>query len=404
MKTPLEVGARETLTLERPATGGALGRSTNGQVVFVRHGLPGETVVVTITESSRSFARGDATEIVSSSEDRVTPPCRYAADCGGCDLQHAAVDAQLRWKAAVATEHLARIAAVAWRVEVAAMPGEAQGSRTRLRCAVSDTGQLGLRRPRSHDLVTVDDCWLADPSLRPAFATTWDNAAEVELRAIGSDAPFAVKRWPDRDVTVFETTDLDGEPLAGAGSLVDVDGHEFRVGPLSFWQSHRLAPATLLRTVLEFADVQEGDRVADLFSGVGLFSIPLAKRVGPRGRVSAVEGSEDACEDATANATGLRQVAVRNWRVTPRAINDVVGAGDVVVLDPPRSGAGKAAMGALVTRAPRRVVYVSCDAATFARDLKVLLDGGYRLRELRGFDLFPMTEHLELVAVLDAGH
>jgi tRNA/tmRNA/rRNA uracil-C5-methylase (TrmA/RlmC/RlmD family) len=132
-----------------------------------------------------------------------------------------------------------------------------------------------------------------------------------------------------------------------------------------------------------------------------LFSVPLARLAGPRGKVNAVEGSLDSCEDAEVNGRGLRQLAVRNWRVTPRAVNDVVSAGDLVVLDPPRTGAGKAVMEALTNRRPRRMVYVSCDAATLARDVKVALDAGYQLREVRSFDLFPMTEHLELVVVLD---
>jgi tRNA/tmRNA/rRNA uracil-C5-methylase (TrmA/RlmC/RlmD family) len=398
------VGEVVELSLERAATGGAVGRTASGQVVFARHGLPGERVVVTISETTKSFARGDVTNVLVSSAERVEPRCPYAGAhrCGGCDLQHATTEAQLDWKSAVSTEHFERIAGVNWRVEVAEVPGGAQGSRTRLRCGVDESGELALRRSRSHDLFTIDTCWLADPRLAKGFDTTWTNAREVELRAIGDAAAFGVKRWPQVDPVVFETTTLDDEPLSNASSTVTVRGHEFRVGPLSFWQSHRQAPELLLDEVLSHCDLSEGDRAVDLFCGVGLFTVPMAHRVGPRGRVSGVESSLDACDDAEVNGAGLRQLAVRNWRVTPRAINDVVGAGDVVVLDPPRSGAGKAVMMALAARRPRRIVYVSCDAATMARDVKAALEGDYELRELRGFDLFPMTEHVELVAVLDA--
>jgi tRNA/tmRNA/rRNA uracil-C5-methylase (TrmA/RlmC/RlmD family) len=147
--------------------------------------------------------------------------------------------------------------------------------------------------------------------------------------------------------------------------------------------------------------VQPGDHVADLYSGVGLFSVPLAQVVGPGGRVTAVESSPYAVRDARQNGDGLRHLKVREWSVSPRAINDAVGEGDVVVLDPPRGGMAKGVAGALLRRAPRRVVYVSCDAATFARDLKVLLAGGFVLTDLRVFDLFPMTEHVEIIANLD---
>jgi tRNA/tmRNA/rRNA uracil-C5-methylase (TrmA/RlmC/RlmD family) len=399
----VEVGSTARLTLERAATGGAVGRTEAGQVVFARLGLPGEQVVVEITESTSRFARGEVVEVVRASADRVEPPCGFATafGCGGCDLQHATADAQRRWKSDVATEHLRRITQIAWRVEVEAVGGDAHGSRTRLRCAVDEEGRLGLRRSRSHEIVALERCWLADGALTAAMDTRWTNAVEVELRAIGPGEPFAVARWPQRDPVVHETLNLAGEPLANARSRVRVGADEFEVGPLSFWQSHRRAPELLSGVVLDWLDAQEGDRVCDLYSGVGLFAVPLARRVGPRGRVLAVEGSAEACADAMANADGQRQLTVRPWRVSPRAINDTVGVGELVVLDPPRSGAGLAAMRALAARRPRRIVYVSCDAATLARDLGALL-GDYDLRELRAFDLFPMTEHLELVAVLDA--
>jgi len=146
-----------------------------------------------------------------------------------------------------------------------------------------------------------------------------------------------------------------------------------------------------------------GDHVTDLFSGVGLFAVPLAKLVGPGGKVSAVEISPYAVRDARQNGDGLRQLRVREWAVAPRAVNDSVAPGDVVVLDPPRNGLAKGVVDAMVRRAPRRITYVSCDAATFARDLKLFLVAGYQLGDLRVFDLFPMTEHVEIVATLDIG-
>jgi tRNA/tmRNA/rRNA uracil-C5-methylase (TrmA/RlmC/RlmD family) len=157
----------------------------------------------------------------------------------------------------------------------------------------------------------------------------------------------------------------------------------------------------LLESVLGFANAQPGDHVCDLFSGVGLFAVPLARAVGAEGRVTAVESSPHAVRDARQNGDGLRQLKVREWTVSPRAINDAMAPGDVVVLDPPRGGLARGVAGALVRRSPRRVIYVSCDAATFARDLRLLVEGGFALANLRAFDLFPMTEHVEIVAVLD---
>lgn len=397
---------RETVRIERPATGGGVGRLANGRVVFVRHSLPGELVSVQITESTATFSRGDAVEVIEPSAERESAPCQYAhaGGCGGCDLQHASGAAQLSWKAALVNEHLARIAKVQRTVEVLSPPSRAQGSRTRLRCAVDDDGRLSLRKARSHDLVALDSCWIADEVFTRAFATRWEGAEEVELRAIGEGEPYAVVRRDTHRGTMHELCSLRGEPLEpSTQSRVKVDGHVYSVSPRAFWQSHRDAPALLVQAVSDFADVQSGDHVVDLFSGVGLFSVPLARAAGPGGRVTAVESSAYAVRDARQNAEGLGHVKVREWTVSSRAINDAVGPGDVVVLDPPRTGLARGVVEALVRRAPRRLVYVSCDPATFSRDLKGLRAGGFELVDLKAFDLFPMTEHVELVGLLDFG-
>jgi tRNA/tmRNA/rRNA uracil-C5-methylase (TrmA/RlmC/RlmD family) len=390
--------------IERPATGGGVGRLGDGRVVFVRRSLPGELVRVEVTETTTSFARGDAAEILEASPERVRPPCQYArpGGCGGCDLQHASLDAQLAWKTAIVTEHLKRIGGIDHDVIVQRVPGDGSGTRTRLRCAVNDNGQLCLRRSRSHDLIAIESCWISNDSFSQAMATSWEGAEEVELRAIGDGEPFAVVQRDTHRGIMFELCSLRGEPLEpSTQSRVSVRDHFFSVSPRSFWQSHRDAPELLLSVVTQFADVQPGDHACDLFSGVGLFAVPLAQAVGPAGRVTAVESSPYAVRDAHQNGDGLRQLKVREWSVSPRAINDAVSPGDLVVLDPPRGGLAKGVAHALCRRSPRRLVYVSCDAATFARDLKLLTLGGFLLSNLRVFDLFPMTEHVELVAVLD---
>jgi tRNA/tmRNA/rRNA uracil-C5-methylase (TrmA/RlmC/RlmD family) len=393
-----------TVRIERPATGGGVGRADDGRVIFVRHTLPGELVRVTITETTSKFYRGDAVDVLEASPERVTAPCPYArpGGCGGCDLQHASADAQRSWKSALVEEHLRRIAGVERDITVIAPP-MVEASRTRLRCAVDEDGELSLRVARSHDLVPIDSCWISSREFDEAFAHPWRGAEEVELRAIGTGEPFAVVRRDEERGTTFEVRSLSGSTLdPSTHSRVSVGGHVYRVGPMSFWQSHRDAPQVLLDAVLEFANVASGDDVTDLFSGVGLFSVPLAKRVGPSGRVTAVESSPYAVRDARENATGLSHLKVREWSVTPRSVNDTVREGTIVVLDPPRHGLAKGVADALARRRPRRAVYVSCDAATFARDLKIFLGHGFVLSDLRVFDLFPMTEHVELVALLDS--
>jgi tRNA/tmRNA/rRNA uracil-C5-methylase (TrmA/RlmC/RlmD family) len=391
--------------IDRPATGGGVGRADDGRVIFVRHSLPGELVRVGVNESTSSFYRGDALEILDASPERVTPPCPYAhpGGCGGCDLQHASAKAQSSWKATLVAEHLKRIAGVEMDIDVIPPPKDVKGSRTRLRCAVDEEGRLSLHEARSHDLVAIDDCWIADDIFAPAFRTNWLGVSEVELRAIGDGEPFAVARRESERGTNYELRSMTGAPLdPKTHSRVSVRKHVFSVGPLSFWQSHRDAPSVLLETVLEFANVAPGDDVVDLFSGVGLFAVPLAKIVGPGGRVTAVESSAFSVRDARINATGLKQLKVREWSVTPRSVNDTVREGSIVVMDPPRQGLAKGVAASLVRRAPKRMVYVSCDPATFARDLKIFLGSGFSLNLLKVFDLFPMTEHVELVALLDS--
>jgi tRNA/tmRNA/rRNA uracil-C5-methylase (TrmA/RlmC/RlmD family) len=393
-----------TVRVDRPATGGAVGRADDGRVIFVRHSLPGELVRVAISETTTSFYRGDAVDVLEASPERVTPPCRFAhpGGCGGCDLQDASPDAQRTWKTSLVQEHLRRIAGIEREVTLSAPPA-VEASRTRLRCAVDEDGQLSLHMARSHELVPIDTCWISSREFDEAFAHPWRGADEVELRAIGTGEPFAVvRRGGERGVT-FEVRSLSGLALdPSTHSRVSVGGHVYRVGPMSFWQSHRDAPQVLLDAVVELAQVESGNEVTDLFSGVGLFSVPLAKLAGPSGRVTAVESSPYAVRDARENATGLSHVKVREWSVTPRSVNDTVREGTVVVLDPPRQGLAKGVADAIARRRPRRLVYVSCDAATFARDLKIFLGHGFFLSDLRVFDLFPMTEHVELVALLDS--
>ena len=389
--------------IERPATGGGVGHLADGRVVFVRHALPGETVRVALREETARLARADAVEVLLASPERVAAACPhfYPGGCGGCDFQHASLAAQLSWKGALVEEHLRRIAGLEREIEVISLSQGAH-TRTRLRCAVDDEGHLALRRSRSHDVVALSSCQIADERFAAAFASRWPHALEVELRAIGEGEPFALVQRETERGSIYELRSMTGEALdPTTHSRVAVDGRYYVVSPRSFWQSHRDAPAVLLESVVEFADVAPGDHVVDLFSGVGLFAVALARRVGPSGKVVAVESSPYAVRDARLNAEGLRQLRVREWSVSARSVNDAVAPGDVVVLDPPRSGLAKGVAEALIRRAPRRLVYVSCDAATISRDVAALRGGGYRLNDLRTFDLFPLTEHVELVAVLD---
>ncbi len=390
---------RESVRIERPATGGGVAHLSDGRVVFVRHSLPGETVQVNLTESSKNFARGEAVEILEASPERVTPVCPVAVPggCGGCDLQHASPVAQREWKTFLVQDHLQRIAGIEVELKIEPTPELAQNTRTRLRCAVTESGQLALRAARSHDLVPISECAASDLVFGPAFENSWGKVDEVELRAIGDGQPFAVVRRGE----LYDVVALDGTRLhPDTQSRVSVRNFVYSVGPRSFWQSHRDGPEILVNQVLAYAQLSKGDHAVDLFSGVGLFSIAMAKEVGPTGKVVAVESSAFSVKDARQNAQGFPWVKIREWTVSARAINDAVMENDVVILDPPRIGLAKGVVEALARRRPRRVVYVSCDAATFARDLALFEEHGIELQDMKVYDLFPMTEHVEIVALL----
>ncbi|MGC8499109.1 MAG: class I SAM-dependent RNA methyltransferase [Acidimicrobiales bacterium] len=391
-----------TVRIERPAVGGGVAHAPDGRVTFVRGALPGELVEASFLAGTTAFARGVAGRVIEPSPQRVAPPCAYAVagGCGGCDLQHADETLQRSWKAAVTHDQLRRIAGLDLDVAVTAPPAPARASRTRLRCAVDRSGHLALRAWRSHRRVALDACWLLDDRASPAFATTWSRARQVEVRAIGDGEPFAVV-WPASGRGPYGA-DLAGRRLRTRPvSHVSVAEWDFTVGATSFWQSHVDAPALLVDRVLRASSVDPGDRVVDLFSGVGLFSVPLASRVGSTGAVIAVESAGAAVADARRNAAAHPTVSVRRARVAPDLVEQIVLANDVVVLDPPRTGLPRGVAAAIARQRPRRVVYVSCDAATLARDLTEFLAGGFVLVSLEILDLFPMTEHVELVALLD---
>ncbi|GAA2152735.1 class I SAM-dependent RNA methyltransferase [Nocardioides koreensis] len=333
------------------------------RVVFTRHAIPGERVLLEITEGTEGdrFWRGDAVEVLEPSPDRVPAPCRYAGPgrCGGCDFQHVSLPAQRELKAAVVREQLSRLAHLDVPVVVEPVAGDRDGLRwrTRVQYAEDEQGRRGMRLHRSRVVIPVDDCLIAREDAR-------EPSPEL----------------------VHES----------------VLGRDFVVSGEGFWQVHPGAPRVLVETVLEQLDPRPGEKVLDLYAGVGLFAAFLAERVGERGRVVAVEGSRVACGHARTNLGEFgRAVAVEAGAVDKVLATAYDEPFDLVVLDPPREGARRPVVEQVVDRAPRAVAYVACDPAALARDVAYFAEHGYALKGLRAFDLFPMTHHVECVALLE---
>jgi tRNA/tmRNA/rRNA uracil-C5-methylase (TrmA/RlmC/RlmD family) len=393
-------------------------------------------VLARVTEGGeeKRYWRADAVEVLAASPDRVARRCPVAGPggCGGCDWQHATPAAQRGLKAAVVAEQLSRLAGVEppgpGEFAVEPVPGDEGGLgwRTRVRFSVDGQARLGFRRHRSHDVVpTPEGCPIAHPRVNELGLPRrpWRRLAAVEVvaPAAGADRLLIVEPAADARVGSADLPPVDG-PTSVARRAADglhrvsgrswveeavlVDGrrHAFRVTGSGFWQGHPGAAQVLLDAVLAASDAGAGECALDLYCGVGLFSAGLSARVGPSGLVVAVEADRRAAADARRNLYDTPQVRIENGRVEgvlPR-LQDLLGGRsvDVVVLDPPRSGAGRAVMERILADRPRAVVYVACDPAALARDVAVAAGSGYRLASLRAFDAFPMTHHVECVATL----
>lgn len=478
------IGQVLELAIESVGTAGVCIARHEGQVVFVRGALPGEHVRVQVVQASSSYLRADVVQVLTPSQQRVSPPCLLARvelpreqRCGGCDWQHATLPAQRELKRQVVAQQLARLAGITWNGTVEAVgtgvaspqaedadaaslqPANAQvpglGWRTRMQFAVAPEGSLGLRAARSHrvlPLAPVGGCSIAHPAMAQlvdavrvpgcqAVEVTVDAHQRLHLVITGPAAavrealpalrstpsvgsvfrvespPSHGKRCPRtgrgtrrqeppsrRVVPVWRATDdpvlENHSPPQPEAVQMQALGRQWWAPAGGFWQVHRAAADILGAAVqAELIDLPlAGHTACDLYSGSGLFTGLLAEAVGPGGAVVAVESSPQAVAQARRNLAAYPQVrqvaaAVQADHLPQRA--------EVVVLDPPRAGAGAGVVAAIAALRPARVIYVSCDPATLARDIATFAEQGYRLASVRAFDLFPMTAHVECLAVLE---
>lgn len=397
------------LEIGKVAHGGHCVARHEGRVVFVRHTLPGERVRVRLTEAAPEarFWRGEAVEVLEASPDRVPSawPEAGPGGVGGGELAHVALPAQRAWKAAVLREQLARLGGVETEVEVAAAPGDDERGglrwRTRIGLRVDPEGRAGMTRPRSDEVVALEAMPLAHETIAELdlFARRWPRGARVEVVAPSVGAPLVLV-----DGVPWRGSRPDTRPNArrSVTQIVRAGGRElrFRVSAGGFWQVHREAPAVLVGAVLDALGDVAGARVVDLFSGAGLLTVPVAGAVGEAGSVLAVEGDARAVKDARRNAHGLGHVELVEGEVARTLLEREGLEADVVVLDPPRQGAGRTVVAAVSRTGARRVVYVACDPAALGRDVGYLRSHGFELEQVHGLDLFPMTHHVEAVAVL----
>ena len=368
------------ISLQRVAHGGSVVGHANDKVVFVTGGLPGETVVVEITQRTKRFDRGRVLEVIDAAPGRVEPPCPIADQCGGCDWQHASPSLQLELKATVVREQLARLAGIEWTGHVQAVSPTLHW-RSRMRYALDEDGAVGLRGRRSNVVVPL-------PEQGCLVAAEGPDIHDLARLARGSQEVQVVSS--EDGVTIL----TERKVLRGAGVVHETAANQrFEVRADGFWQVHPQAADVLTSAVLRGLDPRPGESALDLYCGVGLFAASL---VAAGCAVLGIEGSRSAIMHARNNVPGARFIA--------GSLESQLGAlprrADIVVLDPPRKGAGAAVVERIAALRPRAVAYVACDPSALARDLSTFSGVGYESTSIEAFDLFPMTHHVECVAIL----
>ena len=394
------------LTLE---SWGRLGEALawhGGAPVFVFGGIPGERVTAEVVRVHRKYASATVTEVLEPSENRIAPPCRYFGECTGCQWQHLVYDAQLAAKRSKVVDALIRVggfpAGEADALVVSTLPSANQyGYRNHARFTVSRSGALGFVNRETRRFVRIDQCMLMRTNVNTVLEELQDRSQETTQLSIRAGAGGTM----NGDEYLVQPQLFNPEVPIATGQkryTETVGDNRFFVSSPSFFQVNVEQAAQAAEVIRDGLSLGPNDVLLDAYTGVGTFAVLLAPYVA---RVIAVEESSAAVADARENAAevpGVEFVLGRTENVLsdPAALNLSKDRPDSVVLDPPRSGCQPQALTSLIELAPPRVAYVSCDAETLARDLKVLCVGGYALDRVVPIDMFPQTHHVECVALL----
>ena len=405
--TPQE---RLQLRLQGMAYGGeAFGRDAAGRMIFIPFSLPGERVTAEVTEAHTHWCRARLMEVLEPSADRCTPRCRHYGACGGCHYQHVASTAQPAIKQAILLAQLERLGGFHDPAVSPAVPSPSPWNyRNHVQFTQAPDGRLGFQASRSHQPLPIEECFLPEltiGALWPALRIDSIPGLErVALRCAGDEAQIIFHAGDDPDVEL--EIDLRASAvwispsgthnLAGDSALVfNVRGRPFRVHAGSFFQVNSGLTPRLLDLVLDGLQLSPGQTVFDLYAGVGLFSAFVAER---GAQVLGVEQSSSACDDFAFNLDEFDAVSLYRADVG-QALPALPARPDAAIVDPPRAGLGREVVTALAAHSPARLVYVSCDPSTLARDGRMLADAGYRLERVTPIDLFPQTFHIESVAI-----
>lgn len=379
------------------AGGWGLLRTPEG-VVFCRNVIPGEEVEVEVEAESRrrGVVWSGKAKILRASADRVEPACPNFPACGGCDFQHLNYRSELALKYEMVRESLQRLARVSLPVAdfdraFLTLPCQDYRDTVKLRGAA---GRLGFFRKRSKKLVPVENCLIASPRIGKEIRRWNEGEKKRSLQVLTiREGNLALPEGGDNLVTIAEFPSRIS--FTGAKLYFRLGGRIFTVSPTSFFQTNIAATELILKDLKKY--LPPASRLLDLFAGVGLFSISLAESYS---KVKGLEISRSAIKDFRENARGDEKIGIEVWNAED-GLPEEIGNNDLLLLDPPRTGLPSRLRQELSHSRPRALAYLSCDPATFARDLTQLLEGGYRLEgEIKLYDMFPRTAQVELLAIL----
>jgi len=407
------------IQLERYTYGGeTLGRLSDGRAVFVPFGLPGERVRVRLTEERKNFARGEIIEIFETSKDRIQPRCKHFGECGGCHYQNLPYEKQLEIKTEILRDQLTRIGKIenppVQRMVACPNPWN---YRNHIQFSLSEKGKLGFVRASdrpspSKDILEISECYLPEPSINdfwPRLEFEPETGIErVSLRTGQEDDLMLMLESgslepPELEIEagISVTHNYEENTVVMAGNdhtFISVLGRDFKVSAPSFFQVNTVMAETMVQYLLDHLPITQASRALDIYCGVGLFSAFLAPKCR---RVIGIEASPSACADFVFNLDEFENVELYEG-LAEDVIPHLEGKPEVVLVDPPRAGLEKNVVDGILNLKPQVIAYVSCDPSTLARDARRLIEGGYKLKQVTPFDLFPQTYHIESISMFEA--
>ena len=408
------------LTLTTLTYGGdAMGRLDDGRAVFVPFGLPGERVRVKLTEEKKNFARGEIIEVLQPSKDRIQPRCKHFGTCGGCHYQNLPYEKQLIAKTEIIIDQLKRIGKIENPPvqQVIACPSP-WNYRNHIQFSLTEEGKLGYVSPlpmgEGLGVRAITECHLPEASINDFWHQLefepGTNIERVSLRAdndddlmlvLESDSPEPPELEIEAGISIAHVYEENTVVIAGNDhTFVRVLGRDFKVSAASFFQVNTVMAEKMVNHLITQLPITPSTTLLDIYCGVGLFSAFFASKCG---RVIGIESAESACEDFTVNLDEFDNVDLYEGtaeEILPALVGRIANPPNVLV-DPPRAGLDKRAVDGILNLNPQVIAYVSCDPSTLARDAARLINGGYRLKEVTPFDLFPQTYHIESISIFE---